>query len=395
MSKSKRIKLKICLLGDPAVGKTSLVQKFVYDFFSDSYMRTVGTKVSRKIIQYHEPISDINYEIVMMLWDIMGQKFSSMPLDNYLKMSHGALIVCDVTRKQTFENCREWKKNLVEGSGNVPIIYIANKIDLEKKLDFSLHEFQEFCKKDNVEYFLTSAKTGENVESAFQRLGELIITILKKPAPEVSEPKKKKLFPELDHIEEIIQQTVKRPKFVNGKITQRDNSGKSQDGQKGVSDSSLKIDASELKPGLAYIIKEETPNQSFQIFKSLFQQTKHGLCISRIHPSRLKEEFQIKDVPIYWLSSGTHKQKNVVAPKFLPQLNTILIDFIKKTENAVIILEGIEYLIEQNDFKTVLSLIHSLNDHIMGSNARVIIPIDPLILKEHEMHMLTRDLKVL
>ena len=61
----------------------------------------------------------------------------------------------------------------------------------------------------------------------------------------------------------------------------------------------------------------------------------------------------------------------------------------------VILLEGIEYLIEKNDFKTVLNLIHSINDHIMNSSARLLIPIDPKVLNEHEIHMLTRDLKII
>ena len=112
MPKSKRIKIKICLLGDPAVGKTSLIQKFIYNFFGDTYMRTMGTKVSRKVVPFHDPETNIDYEIIMMIWDIMGQKFSTMPLDKYLKLSQGALIVCDITRKETFESLNEWRNTL-------------------------------------------------------------------------------------------------------------------------------------------------------------------------------------------------------------------------------------------------------------------------------------------
>jgi two-component system cell cycle response regulator len=131
------------------------------------------------------------------------------------------------------------------------------------------------------------------------------------------------------------------------------------------------------------------------IFRKMVQQTKKGICISRMHPKRVADEFEIEDVPIYWLSSERGDLKNVVAPTFLPQLNTIIIDFIQKNKNGIILLEGIEYLIDQNDFKAILSLVHSLNDYIMNSDAILLIPLDPLILKENEVHILSRDLKVL
>ncbi len=390
MTGTKRIKIKVCLLGDPAVGKTSLVYQFVSNFFSDSYVRTMGTKVSRKIVQIHEPTSDTDYEVIMMLWDIMGQQFSSIPLDNYFKMSQGALLVCDITRNDTFKNLLAWKDALEKGSGDVPIIYLANKIDLEKDLDFSLHDFQEFCQKENRDYFFTSAKTGENVNAAFQRLGELIIR------SEISSSEKgikAETSPKFEQIEELIQRTLKHPQLQKGTMRL---AGASASGPTAaqLDESSIKININDIKRGLGYIIKEEKPNQSFLIFKKLINEGAKGLCITRMHPKRIIDEYNIKDAPIYWLSSEVHKYKNIVAPTFLPQLNTIIIDFIQKNDNGVIILEGIEYLIEQNDFNTVLNLMHSVNDNIMGSNTRLIIPIDPLILNEREMHMLTRDMKI-
>jgi len=120
-----------------------------------------------------------------------------------------------------------------------------------------------------------------------------------------------------------------------------------------------------------------------------------GLCITRTHPERIKEEYQISDTPILWLSAESPNKENIVVPTFLPQLNTIIIDFIQKHNDVVILLEGIEYLIDLNDFKAVLRLVHSLNDYIMGSNARLLLPLDPLILQERELHMLTRDFKIL
>lgn len=386
MTGSKRIKLKICLLGDPAVGKTSLVQKYIYNFFSDSYMRTLGTKVSRKVVNYHEPKHDVNYEITMMIWDIMGQKFTNLSMTKYLKMSQGALIVFDSTRRETFESLKDWKNTMYNEVGVIPIIYLANKIDLTNDIDVTKSEFEEFSKQEQVFSFLTSAKTGENVNEAFFKLGELIISSLFGESTDnvgVSTEDGKQL---LEPISDFIAQTVKPRASSTGYGLGNNNHITSQ---------SKMIDVDDIQPGLGYIIKEEKPNQSFRVFKELRQHGLPGLCISRMHPQRIKHEYQIEDVPIYWLSSDAPNKEMVVTPTFLPQLNTIIINSIQKDDNAVILFEGIEYLIEQNDFKAVLNLIHSMNDHIMGSNARVIIPIDPLILKEREMHMLSRDLKIL
>jgi small GTP-binding protein len=376
MAGSKRIKIKICLLGDPAVGKTSLVQQFVYNFFSDSYMRTMGTKVSRKVIQVNDHKSDTNYEITMMLWDIMGQQFSSMPMDKYYNMAQGALIVCDLTRRQTFDNLLNWKNSLFDESGEIPIIYLANKNDLTEQSDLLIDEFQEFCYKEGFDFFLTSAKTGENVDAAFERLGELIVT----NGERIGVPSRKLVEPQMENIEELIQKTLKIP-----------SSAVTAD-----SKASADIpDISVIQPGSGYIIREEKPQKSIQLFKHFLSEGAKGLCISRIHPNRIEEEFELKDIPLYWLSTEAQSKKDVLAPTFLPQINTIITDFIQKNDNVVILLEGIEYMIEKNDFKTVLNLIHSLNDHIMSSSARLLIPMDPMVLKKQEIHMLKRDLKVI
>ena len=162
-------------------------------------------------------------------------------------------------------------------------------------------------------------------------------------------------------------------------------------------DKQVQSDLAIIKAGLGYIVKEEQPMRSFEIFKKMIQRNGHGLCISRIHPSRIEEEYNLSSnqAQIYWLSAEAQQKKNILAPTFLPQLNTTIKDFIQNYDDVVILLEGIEYLIEKNDFKAILNLVHSLNDSIMVSKAVLLIPIDPLILKEQEMHMLSRDLKVI
>ena len=393
----KRVKIKICLLGDPAVGKTSLIQKYIYNFFGETYMRTLGTKVSRKVVQYKDPKANMEYELIFMIWDIMGQKFSSMPLDKYLQLAQGALIVCDITREETFNSLSDWRKTLYKETGKVPVVCLANKIDLEKNAAIKISEFEDFCKGKDLENFLTSAKTGKNVNEAFLALGKLIIQsqadseVLSK-VTEVPEKEPGLTLPagfeiEEKSIVEVVDATT-GPSMTASEPKTSEQVAKVPKVPKVTRDT-------EIKPGMSYIIKEEKPHRSFQIFRDLTKKNIRGLCITRTHPNRIREEYKINDIPILWLSADSQKNENIVVPTFLPQLNTLIIDFIQKHNDVVIILEGIEYLIDQNDFKAVLRLVHSLNDYIMGSNARLLIPLDPLILGERELHILTRDFKIL
>ncbi len=403
MSRFKRVKIKTCLLGDPAVGKTSLIQKYIYNFFGDTYMRTLGTKVSRKVVNFTDEDNDIEFEITMMIWDIMGQKFSSMPLDKYLKMSQGALIVCDITRVETFKSLIDWKETLFKETGPIPVIYLANKIDLEKERAIKISEFEKFAQSENVDNFVTSAKTGQNVNNAFLKLGELVVNKITEPAPtteaiiptlseavptrvgQVSQANQVPVDQPINASPEPISASFERNKKPMNEIYQT---------TKDVMEE-IAAGESDIKPGIGYIIREEKPERSFKIFQQLINKKIRGLCITRSHPERVKQEYQLDGIQIWWLSTDSPKKENVLVPTFLPQLNTLIIDFIQKYNDVVILLEGIEYLIDQNDFKAVLSLIHSLNDYIMGSNARLIIPLDPLILKERELHMLSRDFKIL
>jgi two-component system cell cycle response regulator len=182
----------------------------------------------------------------------------------------------------------------------------------------------------------------------------------------------------------------KLQKGTNGDVPQKHSTRKPTEVMKAVISDNI-----EIAPGLGYIIKEEKAERSFKIFKKLLAQNVRGLCITRTHPRRIRSEYQIENIPILWLSADSPNKENVIVPTFLPKLNTLIINFIQKYDNVVILLEGIEYLIDQNDFNAVLSLIHSLNDHIMDSKARLLIPLDPLILDERELHMLTRDFKII
>lgn len=162
--------LKLCLLGDGAVGKTSLVRRFVFDVFDDKYLMSFGTKVVKKSVKVGE--ADLN----LVIWDILGQKTQDALHAAYYKGASGALAVCDFTRPETMKNLRSWLGNFRAVVGNMPIIILGNKSDLEKK--FSNAELKAFSKDVGCDMFETSAKTGLNVEAAFTAMGKKLVEAL-------------------------------------------------------------------------------------------------------------------------------------------------------------------------------------------------------------------------
>jgi len=99
---------KICLLGDPAVGKTSLIRRFIEDTFDENYISTIGTNVLSKLINLYFPETGETLRIKLLIWDIAGQKSISDIHASYYYGAEGALIVCDITRQDTLEHLPDW-----------------------------------------------------------------------------------------------------------------------------------------------------------------------------------------------------------------------------------------------------------------------------------------------
>lgn len=166
---------KICLLGDAAVGKTSLIKKYVHDIFDDAYVATIGTKVTRKEMLIRKPESDFEYHLKLTIWDILGQHtFTSVKATAY-RGATGALLVCDVTRPETLLHSKNWVKTLTKEQGKLPIILLANKCDIDGDHNVSESEINSMAEKLDIDYWYTSAKTGQNVALAFRNLGEMLI----------------------------------------------------------------------------------------------------------------------------------------------------------------------------------------------------------------------------
>jgi small GTP-binding protein len=177
MPGEKSLKLKLCLIGEGHVGKTSLIKRYVFDEFTDKYISTIGTKVTKKEITVSHPNYNGPVEIQLMIWDIMGQQgFRQLLQDSYFFGAQGLIGVCDVTRKNTLSELNNWMDAVQSVTGDLPAIFLGNKSDLEDWQEIHLKDLKIFSTRYNsTEAYLSSAKTGENVETAFKNLTEKVV----------------------------------------------------------------------------------------------------------------------------------------------------------------------------------------------------------------------------
>ena len=170
-------KLKICLVGDVGVGKTSLIRRYVLDVFDDKYIATIGTKVTKKDIQFTNPRTGVSEEVTLLVWDIMGQpSFREVLREAYFYGAQGAIAVCDVTSKESLNELRYWIKAMTATTGEIPIVFLGNKCDLKDETRVALEDIQVFAKKHDSQAMFTSAKTGHNVEQAFSSIVDSMLS---------------------------------------------------------------------------------------------------------------------------------------------------------------------------------------------------------------------------
>lgn len=163
------IQKKICMLGSFAVGKTSLVARFVTSIFSDKYLTTVGVKIDKKTV------SVAGQEVNLMLWDIYGEdEFQKLQM-SYLRGAAGYLLVVDGTRRATLDKALELRQRVEGELGNVPaVVLVFNKTDLADEWEIDDGAIESLT-ASGLTIIRASAKTGEGVEEAFLTLAGKIV----------------------------------------------------------------------------------------------------------------------------------------------------------------------------------------------------------------------------
>ncbi len=168
------LKAKICLIGDSRVGKTSLIRRYVHDSFDDSYISTLGAKISKK-----EMVIDSEsgkYLVQMTVWDIMGEKgLTDLMKDSYFDGAGGLLGVCDLTRESTLDSLDDWITTSSSVIGDIPMTFVGNKMDLKDEVAIDTQRISAYAEDRDSPYFLTSAKTGENVNAVFLNLAKRVL----------------------------------------------------------------------------------------------------------------------------------------------------------------------------------------------------------------------------
>lgn len=156
------------MLGATGVGKTSLVRRFVQSIYSEKYHTTIGVKIDKKVIGVGDE------SVSLLLWDLQGEDETFKIRSSFLRGASGYFIVVDLTRHDTFVTAFSIQQMVEREVGNLPFIVLFNKNDLVEEFEVLPTEMEQMI-KFGWKMFRTSAKTGERVEEAFQKLAEKML----------------------------------------------------------------------------------------------------------------------------------------------------------------------------------------------------------------------------
>uniref|UniRef100_A0A914D3H5 Rab6 n=1 Tax=Acrobeloides nanus TaxID=290746 RepID=A0A914D3H5_9BILA len=166
-------KYKVVFLGEQSVGKTSLITRFMYDSYDNSYQATIGIDFLSKIV-YLE-----NRTVRLQLWDTAGQERFRSLIPSYIRDSTVAVVVYDITNANSFHQVSTWVNNVrIERGREVIIMVVGNKMDLTDKRQVSTEEGENKAKELNVMFIETSAKAGYNVKQLFRQLASALPGII-------------------------------------------------------------------------------------------------------------------------------------------------------------------------------------------------------------------------
>ncbi|MFX1304832.1 MAG: Rab family GTPase [Promethearchaeota archaeon] len=171
MKNSEEFRFKIVVVGDGAVGKTSLIKKYTKGTFEKDYVKTIGAQLSK----YNK---EINGDMVRLIfWDIAGQDDFNFLHHLFYKESKAAIIVYSLEENElgrdSFTHIKNWYEVLEEHCGNIPVVLFANKVDLVDEKNLNISKIQKLVNEHNfLKYNITSAKTGHGVIEAFNTIIE-------------------------------------------------------------------------------------------------------------------------------------------------------------------------------------------------------------------------------
>jgi small GTP-binding protein len=163
------ITLKILLIGDSTVGKTTLLLQYVDGKFSDSHITTIGVEYKDKNINLD------GRELTLQIWDTSGQERYQSITKNFYRNADGIIFIFDLTNKESFEHMKNWLMSSVDCNKDFKSILVGNKLDLKNERVVNEESIKKFLEKNEMKFFETSAKEGTNVDIIFKEISQLIL----------------------------------------------------------------------------------------------------------------------------------------------------------------------------------------------------------------------------
>ena len=163
-----QIVLKLLLLGDSSVGKTSILLQYIGNKFYESNISTTGVDYMEKIIDYNK------FKIKLQIWDTSGEEKFRTITKNFYRNADGLLVVFDLTKKESYDHIKSWINEAKENNDKLKTILIGNKLDLKDERIVAIDVAKQFAEKNNLKYIETSAKDGTNINESFQAIIDLL-----------------------------------------------------------------------------------------------------------------------------------------------------------------------------------------------------------------------------
>ena len=166
-----------------------------------------------------------------------------------------------------------------------------------------------------------------------------------------------------------------------------------RDEKGGVEEARTSAKMFELHRGFSYLVKETKPHRSFEIFVDQVTHNIPGLCVTRQHPTIIRNQWGLEKTPIIWLSNQLGKV--YVNPTNIGILSDTIIRFVEKSGDSIVLIDGVEFLIVNNDFDKVLRMVHHVTEAVMENRSRLIISVDPRTLETRELALLERNMEII